>query len=64
MSATEPLYFFLSESIAETVEYCGLQFIRFGLLQHLATVDSHLTLHHFARFENLLYTLLGKFMKK
>ena len=57
-SSDEILYFFLSESMAETLESLGMQLIRHGLSRYLTQVDHQLIPVHFHRFDTLLSTLL------
>ena len=61
LSSEEILYFFLSETMAETLESLGMQLIRHGLSRYLTQVDSQLITVHFHRFDTLLSTLLRKF---
>lgn len=60
LSSSEILYFFLNEGIIETLESCGLQFIRHGFSRYLSQADTQLVTSHFQKFELMIATLFRK----
>ena len=45
----------------ETLESCGLQFIRHGISRYLSQADTQLVTSHFQKFELMIATLFRKF---
>ena len=46
----------------ETLESCGLQFIRHGFSRYLSQADTQLVTSHFQKFELMIATLFRKYL--